>query len=137
MSKTVAPSSPAQRAYKRLAMRRWRKENWAHNVRAVASSRRQQRQKRGLKGHPVEITAEEILELFRRQKGQCYWFQIPIDTEGGKGQLYRPSLDRIDNRKGYTKENVVLSCRAANLGRSNSSPAEWSQMIRAIRAARV
>ena len=46
----------------------------------------------------------------------CPVLQIPLFVTGGKRTDNSPSLDRVDNSKGYTKENVcVISCRANSL----------------------
>ena len=51
------------------------------------------------------------------QGGKCFWLDIDIDFTM-KDWLRSPSLDRLDNTKGYTIDNVVLTTRFANLGRS-------------------
>jgi hypothetical protein len=67
-----------------------------------------------------DIDKNFLMELKEKQNGMCYWFNIPIDFTM-KNKLRRPSIDRLDNSKGYTKENVVLSTQFANLGRQSES----------------
>jgi hypothetical protein len=67
-----------------------------------------------------EIDRSFLIELKNRQNGMCYWFNIPIDFTM-QDKLRRPSIDRLDNSKGYTKDNVVLTTQFANLGRQSES----------------
>lgn len=69
---------------------------------------------------PYEIDSKFMIELKDSQNGMCYWFNIPIDFTM-QDKLRRPSIDRLDNSKGYTKDNVVLTTQFANLGRQSES----------------
>ncbi|MBC7707425.1 MAG: hypothetical protein H7274_26235 [Rhodoferax sp.] len=46
-----------------------------------------------------------------------------------------PSLDRLDNSKGYSKSNVVLASFAANMGRSSMPAADFKLVVATIAAA--
>jgi hypothetical protein len=64
------------------------------------------------------ITEEFINDLWDYQNGKCFWFGFDLlDHLDGMNPL-QPTLDRIDNMKGYTEDNVILTCLAANLGRN-------------------
>jgi hypothetical protein len=71
------------------------------------------------KNRDFDITEEFILDLFKKQNGLCYWYGVPLISSLETRFPQKPSLDRLDCSLGYTKENVVLSCMAANIGRSN------------------
>ena len=63
----------------------------------------------------VDISIEDLKEIYDKQNGKCFWFDIPIDINSvlEKGNLLSMSADRIDNNKPYTKNNVVFcSCHA-------------------------
>ena len=49
-------------------------------------------------------------EMKEKQNGLCYWLNIPIDFTY-KDKLRNPSVDRLDNSKGYEIDNIVLSCK--------------------------
>jgi hypothetical protein len=87
---------------------------WYENL--LSSSR-----KRSLETNmPFEINSRFMNELKIAQNGMCYWFNVPIDFTL-QDKLRRPSIDRLDNSKGYTKDNVVLTTQFANLGRQSES----------------
>ena len=71
------------------------------------------------KRHEVTITIEDLKEIYEKQDGKCFWLGIPMSLE----ELYvshspfAPSVDRIDNEKGYHSDNIVLTTRFANKGR--------------------
>ena len=53
---------------------------------------------------------------------RCPYMGIPLTKELGQGQLLtNASLDRIDNTKGYIKNNVQVISRLANTMKSNST----------------
>ncbi len=56
---------------------------------------------------------------------ECPYLKIPLEYVVGDG--YRenaPSIDRIDNSKGYVKGNVEVISRKANTMKSNASTEE-------------
>ena len=71
------------------------------------------------KRHEITITIDDLKELWRIQKGKCYWLGIDMSLE----DLFIPyspfavSVDRLDSEKGYHKGNIVLTTRFANRGR--------------------
>lgn len=75
------------------------------------------------------LTLEDIVDIYNKQNGLCYWFNVPLIPNLTKKHPQTPSLDRIDRFDGYTKENVVLCSYAANIGR-NETPIEiWKDFI--------
>jgi hypothetical protein len=67
------------------------------------------------KGYEFNLEPEDILipEI-------CPYLKTPFI----KGTMYAPSLDRVDNDKGYIKGNVEVISRKANLMKSNASSEE-------------
>lgn len=60
----------------------------------------------------------------------CPVFKVPFTPLHGNGtQPHSPSLDRIDNSKGYTQDNIaVISWRANNL-KGDSNLFELKQLV--------
>lgn len=67
-----------------------------------------------------DIDEQFIKDLFEKQNGKCYWFGVDLKPSNIAKYPWQPSLDRLDRGKGYTKDNVVLACYTANIGRNNS-----------------
>lgn len=70
-----------------------------------------------------DLTIEEFVEWWNSQKQECYYCEIPIERlkiiDRKKKMLKRLSIDRLDNKKGYEKGNLVLACMRCNFIKSN------------------
>jgi hypothetical protein len=75
-----------------------------------------------------EITVNFLTKLKEKQNNKCNWFGVDIDFTRNNW-LRSPSLDRLDNDKGYTRDNVVLTCRSANLARNKSTVEEMNNFL--------
>lgn len=73
-------------------------------------------------GKDIDIDVDYILELYEKQNQKCYWFNIKLEPSTISKYPAKPSIDRLDCKKGYIKGNVVISCMAANLGRNSCDP---------------
>ena len=55
----------------------------------------------------------------------CAYLQIPLTTLRGRGRYWsNASLDRIDNTKGYTKDNIEVISNRANVMKNNATKQE-------------
>jgi hypothetical protein len=84
------------------------------------------------RGKEHNLTVEDINRMFEEQKGLCYWFKVPLIPSDNSKHPQQPSLDRLDGTKGYTKDNVVLTCYSANIGRNENSVEVWEEFIKKI-----
>lgn len=76
---------------------------------------------------PFEISVDDIpMPEF------CPILGVPIDYNMGHGYLsrYSPSIDRIDNDKGYIPGNVQIVSRKANTMKSDATPKELLEFAR-------
>ena len=64
------------------------------------------------------IDLKFIENLLKIQNNKCYWFNIEleIDSIEGSRNPSKLTIDRLDCTKGYSKDNVVITCYAANCG---------------------
>lgn len=100
-------------------------KNWASIL--VCSARKR------IKTPPCNLTKEFILELYEKQNHKCYWYDIEMLPSLNPCDPQQPTIDRLDQDKGYTQDNVVLSCFAANIGRNITSKErfrEFSEMLK-------
>ena len=85
-------------------------------------------------GRPVKeitITPEYLHQLYEKQEGKCYWSGLSLKEEHSwiKHHPFAMSVDRLDNTKGYTPENVVLTRRLFNLGRMSFGHDEFKEVV--------
>jgi hypothetical protein len=70
----------------------------------------------------IDIDEKYLKELFDKQKGLCAITKIPMklkfNSNKGKKTPIQCSVDRIDNSKDYSKDNVRLTCLIANISRN-------------------
>ena len=79
-----------------------------------------------LKDLEFSITHEDLVV-----PQMCPILQIPLETVRGQGRGFNhPSLDRIDNMKGYTKENVWIISDLANKMKTDASIEQLKQFGR-------
>lgn len=86
------------------------------------------------KGDEFDITKDFLQELFESQQGRCYWFGVPLIPTGEKRHPQKPSLDRLDCSKGYTRGNVVLTSHAANMGRNCSTVEQFEDFVAVLKS---
>ena len=84
------------------------------------------------RGVEHNITVDDINEIFKKQNGLCFWFKVPLVPSNKLKHPQQPSLDRLDRSKGYTKDNVVLTCYSANIGRNETTVEEWEKFLKLL-----
>lgn len=65
------------------------------------------------------LTVEDIVEFWNKQDGICPYTGRQMELK--VGSLNTVSIERIDSKIGYTKENTILVCQAVNRMKSNFS----------------
>jgi len=74
---------------------------------------KQYHKKNPSKYHLFELSHEQILEMYEKQEGKCFYSGLIMTFENR--QPLSISIDRVDNQKGYTLENTVLCCFSVNI----------------------
>lgn len=90
------------------------------NARGAQNGWNKKHQRLGV-NRPVKsftCTPEDIERIFAEQQGVSRWLKIPIDPMDVFRKHYplAPSLDRLDNDKDYTPDNICISTRFENYG---------------------
>ena len=77
-----------------------------------------------------------IVSLAEKQEYKCVLTgkQFTYKCNNRKYSPWNPSIDRIDSKKGYTKDNVRLVCTIVNLALNNFGENVFSEMCKAYLA---
>lgn len=84
---------------------------------------------------PVEIEAADVARLLADSGGRCSLTALPFTYSRDKDQRVRPwfpSVDRIDPRRGYTRDNVRLVCVIVNLALNRFGESALLRMATAL-----
>jgi len=96
----------------------------------ITRSTKQRAKKYGI---AYDIDAHFISTLLKEQECCCAISKVKLTFTKGEGHIpTNASIDRIDPRKGYTKENVQIVAWQVNVMKSNlgtTQLAEWCQLI--------
>jgi hypothetical protein len=110
------------RNHRKALSRKKLRQDWAWRLRQYALQRQHKYD------GSTDLTVEFLFGLYAGQQGRCYWTLVPLTLELGSG-LTAVSLDRLDCKRGYTMDNVVLSCIAANTARGNATPDQFAEFL--------
>ena len=80
----------------------------------------------------VTINDEIIQDLWCRQKGRCAITGLRLNLEAPKWHPTRPSLDRIDCKKGYHRDNIRLVWSWVNISRGSWSDKTFKKLCQII-----
>lgn len=88
----------------------------------------------GLKRRPTDnpATIDDLMRKFEEQGGKCAISGVTLTWAQGKVLPTSISLDRIDQDKGYSADNLRLVCQAVNAFRGRMSDDDMLQMAIAI-----
>lgn len=91
-----------------------------------------------IKKIPFDLSEYDVREMFFMSQGKCTLTGLPFRHPDGEKvrylkNPYAPSLDRIDNRLGYTAGNVRLICVAMNLAMHQWSLGFFDELAEARR----
>ena len=88
--------------WKAVADHLYRRQRWASKERGI----------------PFELTASDVFWMMKKTGFRCAVSGIRFSKKAEKGGPTDPwsaSIDRIENRQGYVRDNVRVVCLAANL----------------------
>lgn len=89
---------------------------------------RERHKRMGFSKGVFDLDTNFLRDRFEVQGGRCFWFNLPMKTKRKSGSM-QVSLDRLDPNQGYTRTNVVLTCKAANLARNSDSVEDFEILL--------
>ncbi len=77
------------------------------------------------RGYAFDITIDDIADLLEEQMYLCALTGVPISLDN-----FSPSgsIDRIDNKVGYTKDNIQITTKEINMLRGSFSLEEFKRL---------
>lgn len=98
-----------------------RNKDWKHRAACVLLFGSRQRAKRIGMEHTLSLADINIPDV-------CPVLGVTLAREERGTWNCAPSLDRIDNSKGYTPENVIVVSRRANILKKDATPEELNML---------
>jgi hypothetical protein len=77
------------------------------------TKQRQKKQTSSSRDFTFTLTFQDVVDLYKLQKGLCAYSGMPLRFGNSYWQI---SLERMNVRQGYTKDNVCLICYEFNTG---------------------
>lgn len=85
------------------------------------------------RGHEWNLSMKDAWELFEKQNRKCILTGIPIYFgRSGKNKEQTASIDRINNCKGYSIDNIQWVHKNINLMRNKLSIEEFQEMCKLV-----
>lgn len=107
------------------------KERWAeerknrHAIDPIPNMLQTAKRRARERGLDFNITSEDL-----KLPEICPALGVPIKVTRGKATPFSPSLDRVDNTKGYIKGNVVIVSYRANTVKNDASIEELRKILK-------
>lgn len=89
--------------------------------------------KNGKKKHGLHLSYEDILNQFETQNGKCFYSNIDLNLKFNQTTPDQISIDRIDSKKPYEKNNIVLCCLSLNLAKNKFSIEDFQQFLKNLK----
>ncbi len=80
----------------------------------------------------IECTIDVDFVISKLKVRKCEATGLKIELTNNRNSQFRPSLDRRDNAKGYTKENTQLVCVHYNLAKGIWTTKQLFELARVI-----
>lgn len=92
--------------------------------------------KKRAKSLNIEITKQDVIDLYHKQRGLCALTRFPMTHLGyiprGRSEFimnrFNISVDRIDSSKGYTIDNIQLVCAIINRMKTDLSQLDFVKL---------
>ena len=79
-----------------------------------------------------DITLDDLLEQWEKQEGICVYSGVKLNHTQNGDSITTASLDRIDSKKGYIKNNIQFISIACNYAKNNMTHEEMLTFCKLI-----
>lgn len=92
------------------------------------------RQRSKVDGYECDLDLDYLCNLWETQEGRCALTNevLTLEREVKRWSSSLVSIDRIDNTKGYTKDNVWLVMTKVNFAKGTQSVKDFVEMCRKV-----
>ena len=80
------------------------------------------------------LTTVYIQHLLEKQNYCCAFTGIKLDHKTGKNNLRMASIDRINSKKGYVKNNIQIVLNCMNKAKAESTNKQFHALIKEIKS---
>lgn len=85
-----------------------------------------------LKNIPFDLIKGDLLKIYNSQNGKCYYTGIDITHNKGTLNFNSISIERLDPKLGYTKNNVVLCSFNVNSFKGIMNENEFKEFLNVV-----
>ena len=82
----------------------------------------------------LTITREDIVERYEAQSGRCFYSGMKLNFELKKHSPMYPSVDRVDSTRGYTPDNIVITCWWMNRAKFTYTAEDYISLVEEFRS---
>ena len=79
------------------------------------------------------LTTAYIQDILEKQNYCCAFTGIKLDHKTGKDNLRMASIDRINSKKGYVKNNIQIVLNSMNKAKGASTDKQFHDLMKEIR----
>ena len=90
------------------------------------------RERARIKGLEFSLTQERVRSGVVHGACEATGMQFTLDLPDGRVQALSPTIDRIDNAKGYTDDNAAVVCWIYNRAKADGTHAEVMMLVEAL-----
>jgi len=113
-----------------VASNKSKKANYKTFERRAAVIMASCRQSSKRRNHILEIEKQDLIDLWYKQKGVCYYTKWKMKLEPSQPESV--SVERLNSSVGYIKKNIVLCCTVVNSMKSHYSKDLFFKVCKAV-----
>lgn len=102
-----------------------------HPLMLILATCRNAAKRRGIQ---FNISIDDLLDKWEKQNGKCYYTGIEMIKTFRKKCPTQVSVDRINTKEGYLKENIALCCLSINYAKNSFDESQINDFLSKIKS---